>query len=191
MGRGVIPVQDVVPTGQTPIVTIALIAINAIVFAAQLTAVPLPPTLPFAHPDVVHFLTALLFLWIFGDHVEARLGRVTLLLLYLVSSVAATYAASMFAPFLSPSQTAAAFAVTGVLGAYFLLLPQSRVLMLVPAPGLLTELPAWFLAAMWALLQIAGFARTPRSLPALLASLTIAFAIGALTALLARRPIRW
>lgn len=186
-----IPIQDVVPTGRTPVVTLALIVVNVIVFAAQWVPLDVPASIPFAHADIVHFLAAILFLWIFGDHVEARLGGVPFLLLYLLCGVGATQAALLLSPFLSLPQTAAAFAVTGVLGAYLLLLPQSRVLVLVPAPVVLAELPAWFLAGLWALLQVSAFVTTPRALPVLLASLAVAGLSGALFAMIARRPIRW
>ena len=53
-------------------------------------------------------------------------------------------------------------AITGVLGAYFVLLPKSRVLMLVPAPPVLTEIPAVVFLALWWLLHLASFAFTAR-----------------------------
>jgi membrane associated rhomboid family serine protease len=188
----VIPVQDVVPTGQTPLATIVLVAVNTVAFAApQLAAIVLPASLPFVHADGTHFLAALWFLWIFGDQVEARLGRVTFVLLYVISGMAGMYAAAALLPFLPLPLNAAAFAVTGIVGAYFVLLPQARVLTLVPAPVLLAEVPAWFLAALWGLLQLADVATAPRALPGLFAALLLTFALGAVIAVVRRRPIRW
>jgi membrane associated rhomboid family serine protease len=186
----VIPIQDAIPSGITPRLTIALIVLNALGFAAQALADSPPGFLltPFLHPTAVHFLANLLFLWIFGDNVEARLGRVTLAFLYVASGAIGAYAADRLAIAVPP--IGASCAISGVLGAYFVLLPKSRVILLVPTPSIVAEAPAVFFLALWWLVQLAGVA-VAGSTPPLLWSPVVAFAVGSTIALIARRPIVW
>src|SRR5262245_10921139 len=97
---------------------------------------------PFVHLSAVHFLVTVLFLWLFGDNVEARMGRGPFVALYGACAAAGTYIASLMTG--SSASLGAACAVTGVLGAYFVLLPKSRILVLVPIPFDLAETPAFF-----------------------------------------------
>jgi membrane associated rhomboid family serine protease len=115
----------------------------------------------FMHGSWFHILGNMLFLWIFGNNVEDALGRIRFLLWYLVAGLAAT-AAQTFVTLTFGTVTDASIpnigasgAIAGVLGAYFLLLPQARVLTVIFF-GLifLREIPAvWFLG-IWILLQI-------------------------------------
>jgi membrane associated rhomboid family serine protease len=166
----VIPLQDVIPTSRKPVVTLTLIALNALMVAA-----PLATNLaaPFKHANVSTLMFGMLFLWLFGDNVEARLGRLALLLVYLLAGWLCGIGA--------------VGAITAVLGSYFVLLPRSRVLMLVPAPSILVEVPASFFLAMWAALQMLQFVVRPRTILAF----ALALAIGAAAALVLRRPIKW
>jgi membrane associated rhomboid family serine protease len=91
----------------------------------------------------------------------------------------------------------ASAAIAGVIGAYFVLLPRSKVLILVPVPISLVEVPAAFFLGMFGLVQFLNFvvlpaaARIDASPAAVLAALTLAFGCGVAVALARRRPVIW
>ena len=108
----------------------------------------------FLHGSWLHVLGNMLFLYVFGNNVEDRLGRVRFLLFYLVAGYVSAYG---FALAFHNSQTVligASGAIAGVLGAYLVLWPRARIVSLVtfllflPLP-----LPAWFVLGSWFLLQ--------------------------------------
>ena len=196
-----IPIQDVVPPTRAPLATIGLIGLNAVVFVHQLaTAAGSPVTTAlwlFSHSGVAHFVLNMLFLWLFGDNVEDRLGRRALVACYAVCGAAGGVTHWMVAGHgLTPDVTSSA-AVAGVVGAYFVLLPQSRVLVLSPVPLSLHEVPALFFLVMFWVLQAIIFVvtptatRSPSSAAGAMIALTVAFACGALVAVMRRQPIRW
>ena len=86
----------------------------------------------FLHGGWLHFLGNMLYLWIFGDNVEDRLGHVRFLVFYLLCGVAAALGARLIDPSSKIPMIGASGAIAGVLGAYFVLFPRSRVLTLVP-----------------------------------------------------------
>jgi membrane associated rhomboid family serine protease len=167
-----VPLQDVVPTRQTPVATLALIAVNVVVFLTDAGAAGVVAA-PFVHAAVAPLAIGLVLLWLFGDNVEAGLGRVGMLLVYGVGG---------WLPHLG-----ATGAITAVMGSYFVLLPRSRILTLVPFPPLLVEVPAAFFLAVWAALHVLRFVREPRTIWAF----GLAFLVGAGAAALLRRPVRW
>ena len=189
-----IPIQDAVPSGKLPLVTIGLIVINLVLFAAHALADPLPTLLAtsaFTHPTPSHFLINVLYLWLFGDNVEARVGRPLFFVLYVVCgglgrAVMSALGADPAAMFMG-----ATCAITGVLGAYSVLLPKSRVLMLVPTPVILAEAPVLFFLGLWWLLHVATFALPPNAQPMLLWPMLAAFAAGATMCIAVRRPVVW
>jgi membrane associated rhomboid family serine protease len=81
----------------------------------------------FLHGGALHLAGNMLFLWIFGDNVEHRLGRVGYLLTYLATGVAATLAFAVFAGDSMTPLVGASGAISGVLGLYFLLFARNRV----------------------------------------------------------------
>lgn len=83
----------------------------------------------FLHSGVGHLLGNMLFLWIYGDNVEHRLGRVRYLLAYLLTGVAATLGFSLLDPASTLPMIGASGAISGVLGFYFLLFPRNVVRM--------------------------------------------------------------
>jgi membrane associated rhomboid family serine protease len=85
----------------------------------------------FLHGGWLHLIGNMLFLWIFGDNVENRLGRLGYLLTYLGTGVAATLFFSLFQMDSSAPLIGASGAISGVLGAYFWWFPQNRVRVLV------------------------------------------------------------
>ena len=81
----------------------------------------------FLHGGVAHLAGNMLFLWIFGDNVEHRLGRLKYLVVYLATGVFATWTFSLFARRSMVPLVGASGAISGVLGAYFLLFPRNRI----------------------------------------------------------------
>ncbi|HLC05391.1 MAG TPA: rhomboid family intramembrane serine protease, partial [Anaerolineales bacterium] len=85
----------------------------------------------FVHGGLFHLAGNMLYLWIFGDNVEDRLGRVRYLLFYLLSGVGAAAAQILSDPHSKIPMVGASGAISGVLGAYLLLYPHARVVTLV------------------------------------------------------------
>jgi membrane associated rhomboid family serine protease len=85
----------------------------------------------FLHANLWHLAGNMLFLWIYGDNVEHRLGRVGYLLAYLLTGVGATLFFSAFAGSSMTPMVGASGAISGVLGLYFLLFPRNEVKVLV------------------------------------------------------------
>jgi len=81
----------------------------------------------FLHGGFLHLFGNMLFLWIYGDNVEYRLGRVAYLLWYLATGAAATLFFALFAPSSSVPLVGASGAISGVLGFYFLWFPRNTV----------------------------------------------------------------
>ncbi|MBX3462474.1 MAG: rhomboid family intramembrane serine protease [Planctomycetes bacterium] len=113
-------------------------------------------TCTFLHGGWLHFLGNMLFLWIFGDNVEDRFGRPAFLVFYLAAGVAASAAHLLTAASSTVPTIGASGAIAGVMGAYMLLYPQSRVQMLVVWGFFvdLVVLPAPFFLGYWFLLQL-------------------------------------
>ncbi len=168
-----IPLRDVIPSRTKPGVTITLIAVNVLVYLFQLTLTDraqemfiylfgLTPlefslanvfTAMFVHGGLAHLIGNMLFLWIFGDNVEDRLGHVRFVVFYLLCGVAAAFAQVAIDPASTVPMVGASGAVAGVMGAYLVLYPHSRVLMLFPFPIFLFELPAVVFLGFWFLMQ--------------------------------------
>ena len=116
----------------------------------------------FVHGGLAHLAGNMLFLWIFGDNVEDRLGHGRFLLFYLLCGFAAAFAQAALDPDSLVPMVGASGAIAGVMGAYLVLYPHSRVLMLFPFPSILFELPAVFFLGMWFLMQfLNGVAQLP------------------------------
>jgi membrane associated rhomboid family serine protease len=168
-----IPLRDVIPSRTKPGVTITLIVINLLVYLVQVTldergrelfiyafgVVPAYFTVGsifssmFVHGGLAHLLGNLLFLWIFGDNVEDRMGHVRYLVFYLVCGFAAALSQVLLDPTSLVPMVGASGAIAGVMGAYLVLYPRSRVLMLFPFPLFLFELPAVAFLGLWFLVQ--------------------------------------
>lgn len=113
-------------------------------------------TAMFLHGGWVHVLGNMLYLWVFGDNVEDRLGHLRYLLFYLAVGIIGSISHVLANPTSEVPVIGASGAVAGVLGAYFVTFPRSRVLTLVPILIFFTimELPAIIFLAIWFLLQI-------------------------------------
>ena len=168
-----IPLRDVIPSRTRPGVTISLIVLNVLVFLFQaglsersyemfiytfglvpahfsLTAVF---TSMFVHGGLAHLAGNMLFLWIFGDNVEDRLGHLRFVVFYLLAGFAAAMAQVALEPASPVPMVGASGAIAGVMGAYLVLYPHSRVLMLFPFPLFLFELPAVVFLVLWFFMQ--------------------------------------
>lgn len=110
----------------------------------------------FLHGGWLHLVGNMLYLWIFGDNVEDALGHGRFLLFYALCGVAAVAAQAVPEPGSTVPMIGASGAISGILGAYLLLHPRARVLVLVPL-GLFTQLlrlPAMLVLGLWFALQL-------------------------------------
>ncbi len=110
----------------------------------------------FLHGGWAHFLGNMLFLWIFGDNVEDRLGHFRYLVFYLLCGYAATFAHLWFNPASALPAIGASGAVSGVLGAYLFLHPKARIQTLLFLGFLIQFIyvPAWVFLPIWFLIQL-------------------------------------
>ena len=178
-----IPLRDDNPRRTVPIVTYVLIALNVLAFLWELSLGPrLEPALSslafiparywvpghwgfdlftivasmFLHGGLMHIGSNMLYLWIFGDNVEDRIGHFRYLLFYLLCGFAATLAHAVFSPGSRVPAIGASGAIAGVLGAYLILWPHARVMTLIPIIFFITvrELPAVIILGLWFVLQL-------------------------------------
>ena len=109
----------------------------------------------FIHGGLLHFAGNMMFLWVFGDNIEDRLGHVKYLLFYLLAGVAATLSQLAIDPHSQVPLVGASGAISGVMGAYLLLYPYNRVKALVVFFFItVVQLPAMYFLGFWFLLQV-------------------------------------
>ena len=169
-----IPLRDIIPSRTTPVVTIVLIAVNVLVFLCELSLgrnvdqftlywglVPAAfswvtvVTSMFLHGGFLHVAGNMLYLWIFGDNVEDRMGHGRFLVFYLLCGVAAALAQTISQPDSVVPMVGASGAIAGVMGAYFVLYPKSRIVTLIPLFFFfqVIEVPAILFLGIWFLMQ--------------------------------------
>jgi membrane associated rhomboid family serine protease len=156
-----------------PVVTYGLIALNVIVFLMELSAgesfirqwavVPSRLTADpagnfltvftamFMHGGWLHLLGNMLYLWIFGDNVEDRMGQAKFLGFYLLCGIVATLAQVAFTPGSSIPNLGASGAIAGVLAAYLVLFPRQQVRVMMGRG--VVALPALIVIGLWFVLQ--------------------------------------
>jgi len=171
-----IPLRDSQPSYSTPFVTAGLIGANVLVFFYQLTLDPytlnhlvaaygvVPARLElstlvtsmFLHGGWLHLIGNMWFLWVFGDNVEDILGPAKFLFFYLACGVAAALAHVALNPDSRIPTIGASGAISGVMGAYMVKFPHSRIVTLVPVFFFLTliEIPASIMLVYWFVIQI-------------------------------------
>jgi len=113
-------------------------------------------TAMFLHGGWLHLIGNMLYLWIFGDNVEDRMGPFRFLIFYLLCGILATFA-QIYSDFRSDIPAlGASGAIAGVLAAYLRLYPRAQVAVLVPVFYFLRSvmLPAWLVLGFWFLIQI-------------------------------------
>ncbi|WP_018635635.1 rhomboid family intramembrane serine protease [Parafrankia elaeagni] len=112
----------------------------------------------FLHGSWLHLIGNMLFLGVFGNNIEDRMGRLLYLLFYLVCGVTAAYGFALFEGSTTDTLIGASGAVAGVLGAYLVLFPKARVIGLVSVLFFLPFwLPAWIVLGFWFALQYMYF----------------------------------
>jgi len=117
----------------------------------------------FLHGGLWHLLGNMWTLYIFGDNVEDRLGSVRYLFFYLLGGIASGLSHLLLNLHSAVPTIGASGAIAGVMGAYFLLYPRSRVLTLIPILFLpyLIEVPAYFFLGLWFLMQFLSASLAP------------------------------
>ena len=158
----------------TPIVTYILIAINVLVFLLELNngeafierwafvpsrflADPVGDFFTlfssmFMHAGWAHLLGNMLYLWIFGDNVEDRLGHALYFVFYILCGLAATFAQLAISLGSDVANVGASGAIAGVLGAYLIMFPRGRVNVLLGR--FVTPMSALIVIGFWILIQI-------------------------------------
>jgi len=168
----------------TPVVTYGLIAANVFLFLVELNGgetfvrdwafipsrfshdpagnVSTIFTAMFMHGGWMHLFGNMLYLYIFGDNVEDRLGHLGYFLFYVACGIAATFAQYYFNSHSSLPNVGASGAIAGVLGAYILMFPHTRVDVLVIRQ--IISLPAIAVIGFWIVLQLfSGFGSIART----------------------------
>lgn len=109
----------------------------------------------FLHGDIHHIFGNMLYLWIFGDNVEDRMGHKNFLLFYLIAGITASIVQSLLTPDSIVPMIGASGAISGVLGAYFILFPWARILTIFFGFMIwLVEIPAYYYLGFWFILQL-------------------------------------
>ncbi|MCZ6776301.1 MAG: rhomboid family intramembrane serine protease [Ignavibacteria bacterium] len=131
--------------------------VGAAVFEGHVSLGALLPlfTSIFLHGGWMHLIGNMLYLYIFGDNVEDRLGHGAYLLFYLLAGIGAAIVEVYFQQNSVVPLVGASGAIAGVLGAYFILYPRARVLTLVPLLFLfpVVEVSAFFFLGFWFVMQ--------------------------------------
>jgi membrane associated rhomboid family serine protease len=171
----VIPIRDSQPSYSKPYVTMVLIAINVLVFLHQVSLDSfslnyfiarygmIPArfqisdvfTSMFLHGGWLHLIGNMWFLWIYGDNIEDTLGHGKYLLFYLLCGVAAAMAQVAVSLDSRVPNIGASGAIAGVMGAYLVKFPHSRITTLVFVFVFVTtvEVPALIILAFWFVIQ--------------------------------------
>ncbi|MGI0483887.1 rhomboid family intramembrane serine protease [Pantanalinema rosaneae CENA516] len=108
-------------------------------------------TSQFLHGGFLHLIGNMLFLWVFGNNIEDKLGHVKFLIFYLLCGILAALAQWFFSMDSTVPMLGASGAIAGVLGAYILRFPKARILTLVPIGFFITtfRIPAIFFLGFW------------------------------------------
>ena len=177
------PLRDSARTRGIPYVNLAIIVVNVLVLAWEASLSPRAQealiysygfvpgaffdrplsgaaltlvTSMFLHGGWYHVISNMWALYIFGDNIESRLGHGRYLAFYLATGVAAALAHAALTPASQVPTVGASGAVAGVMGAYILLFPQSRIVTLIPLFFLpwFVEVPALIYVGVWFLSQL-------------------------------------
>lgn len=180
-----IPLKDINPTERFPIVTVLIIITCTVIFLGEISlpqaeleafvysygAVPsriLGPeanlpyglitifTSMFLHGGFMHLIGNMLYLWIFGNNVEDRLGHGAFFVFYLLCGYAAAFLQAVFSTNPGTPMIGASGAIAGLLAGYLVLFPGARIRTLVAVLYYITlvDLPAYFVIGIWFLLQL-------------------------------------
>lgn len=179
------PYKDDNPTRTIPFVTVLIIALNILVFVMQImsgvkgkdivyaygaipqniisfiSTQPIHPfltvfTAMFMHGGLLHLAGNMLYLWIFGNNIEDRLGHFRFVLFYLFCGIVSAYSHALAAPGSAIPMIGASGAISGILGAYLLLFPMARVHTLIFFFFFVqvVQIPALIVIGFWAIIQV-------------------------------------
>ena len=179
-----IPYKDDNPTRTAPYLTVGIIVLNVVVFLIQVafrskmelitynygaiphnlvtfeSRQPVHPALTvfssmFMHGGLFHLGGNMLYLWIFGNNIEDRLGHLRFLIFYLFCGIFAAYSHAITNAGSTIPMIGASGAVSGILGAYLLLFPRARVHTLLILGFFITtvRIPALIVIGFWAFIQ--------------------------------------
>lgn len=178
-----IPIRDDIPSKRFPIVTVGLLVVNVIIFLieaffgqsvndlilifgivpARLTTAWMNPqvfitlvTSMYFHGGWAHLIGNMMYLWIFGDNVEDRMGRLGYFIFYTICGIISGLIQVLAAPRSTIPIIGASGAIAGVLGAYILMYPRAKVRTLVPSFYFYRSiwLPAIIVLGGWFLIQL-------------------------------------
>jgi len=177
-----IPIRDINPTRRFPLVTVGIIVLNVLVFGFEfllpvdaleglvetwgLTPYRLAGLEPlafvtvftsmFLHSGVAHLLGNMLYLWIFGDNIEAAMGSARFIVFYLLCGLGATLGQVLVAPTSTIPMVGASGAISGIMGGYLLLYPRAEVETLVFLGYFirLIRLPTTVVLGSWIVMQL-------------------------------------
>jgi membrane associated rhomboid family serine protease len=179
------PYKDDNPSNTFPVVTITIIVLNIVVFILQMlsgtdgrqivyaygaiphsivtmeSTQPIHPTFTlftsmFMHGGLFHIFGNMLYLWIFGNNIEDRLGHIRFILFYLFCGIAAAVSHALITPLSTVPMIGASGAISGVLGAYLLLFPYARIHTVIFFGFFVQtiKVPALIVIGFWAIIQV-------------------------------------
>lgn len=177
-----LPLRDTASRRRVPIATLSIIAINVIVFVNQLSMpydgviemlykyafipsrfvdgltqiesyIPLFTSM-FIHGDMMHIISNMWSLWLFGDNVEERMGFFGFIVFYLLTGLIAGFAHFVSNPMSDIPTVGASGAIAGVMGAYFIMFPHARIVTLVPFIPFVIRVPAQIFLFIWFISQL-------------------------------------
>lgn len=174
------PISDSLPTRRFPLFNILIVAFASYIFYREITS-PDPDafvqsfalipssistmnpstwfpflTAIFLHGGFLHILSNMWFLWIFGDNVEDYFGSFFYLILFFLSGIVGNVVQYLAMPHSSVPMLGASGAIAGILGAYYILFPQSKIRTLLVLFIFVTivDIPAAFMLGYWFVLQL-------------------------------------
>ena len=177
-----LPLRDTASRRRVPIATLSIIAINVIVFVNQLSMpydgaiemlykyafipsrfvdgltqiesyIPLVTSM-FIHGDMMHIISNMWSLWLFGDNVEERMGFFGFITFYILTGLIAGFAHFVSNPMSNIPTVGASGAIAGVMGAYFIMFPHARIVTLVPFIPFVLRVPAPIFLFIWFISQL-------------------------------------
>jgi membrane associated rhomboid family serine protease len=180
-----IPLRDENPTRTVPFITVAIIIVNALVFFYELqlgaylegfvrvfgmvpnnlmhlrepSALITLVTSMFVHGSIVHLFGNMLYLWIFGNNIEDRLGHLRFVFFYLLCGLAGSLGHIASSPYSTVPTIGASGAISGILGAYLVVYPRAKIqtlFFIVFFVRLITIDARWFLLVWIAFQLVSG-----------------------------------
>jgi membrane associated rhomboid family serine protease len=175
-----IPISDSVKSKKFPILNLLIIGINIYVFIQMLLSgnidafignfALIPANIDFSnistlypfithmflHGGFFHIISNMLFLWVFGDNIEGHYGRLWYLIIYFISGIAGALLQFIFSPHSMIPMLGASGAISGILGAYYISHPHSKIKSLFPIFFFITfiEIPSGLYIIYWFVLQL-------------------------------------